>query len=556
MKRKRILFGAVYSSIEPLGLFHLSALADRLDWDPHIRLVLDNDFSDFDDAVRELKPDIVGFTIYSGGHVAICNYLKELKEKYPNIRTVVGGPHASYFPDTVANYVDSVVVGEGFTPLAWILNDDAPTGVLASENVMTFPITYRKRFYEDYPVFRDNPIKNIITMTGCPFTCTYCYNSKRIFPFNRRNAKDVKAEIEQILQLAPKTTMFSWQDDTLGAGEHKKFLEEFASFNMGLNCHGQTRWEIINPVEDRGRQVLELLQQIGFSGMTMAIESSIPVICNEVLNRKTDQKNIFNAVKWLSNMGFSLRTEQITGLPYGATSEKTLMNLDADLDILKLNMDLYKQFGLPNMAWATSLIPYVGTVIADYCIKYGFATFKTVDNPKLGYHERSRLRHLKEHIGSELIARQHEDVWLSEDDQKTYRDRNAFVRDMFHVFCYMGWDDKALDIIETYLTCSDLSISSLNLILSVEYPYQVKACHKNLFKNTGGYDVKDFELFEKVGSFCALLPGDGKELLRRFRTHLTDVNDVAMFSNVVKKYLFDTQVYKTGVECKCEVYRA
>jgi len=61
--KKRILLGASYSVIEPLGLLHLGGLARDLNWDRNYHLVKNHDFESFFEHVREFKPDVVGFNV-------------------------------------------------------------------------------------------------------------------------------------------------------------------------------------------------------------------------------------------------------------------------------------------------------------------------------------------------------------------------------------------------------------------------------------------------------------------------------------------------------------
>jgi len=54
---KRILLGASYSAIEPLGLLHLAGLARDEGWEPKIHLVKNHNFTDFFQIVKDFKPD-------------------------------------------------------------------------------------------------------------------------------------------------------------------------------------------------------------------------------------------------------------------------------------------------------------------------------------------------------------------------------------------------------------------------------------------------------------------------------------------------------------------
>ena len=85
MKNKRILFGASYSAIEPLGILHLSGLARDCGWDRKIHLVKNHDFEDFFKLVKDYKPDIVGFNVYTGNHTQLAEAYARLKKDFKNI---------------------------------------------------------------------------------------------------------------------------------------------------------------------------------------------------------------------------------------------------------------------------------------------------------------------------------------------------------------------------------------------------------------------------------------------------------------------------------------
>lgn len=587
----RILFGATYSSIEPLGLLYLSGLARDLGWDPHIRLIRHNDFSDFHQTVAELKPEIVGFTCYTGNHRSIYTCFDRIRQEHPAIRTVIGGPHATYFPKMSLDFADNVIVSEGFDALTRILQGRAGRGILYPTRLMDFPQPERRRFYRDYPEHKINPIKNIISMTGCPFACTYCYNSSnirdtmgnklppeeiaalervmgsagRLFPINLRAPAAVIREISQVLELAPETKLFYWQDDTLGVARHLEFLKEFhRQYTLKIPFHGQTRFEMIAPKTARGRQVLEIIKAIGFNGLTMAIEAADGVVRKEVLNRAMSDAIIFDAVAELGARGFRLRTEQITGLPYGATSARTAINLEADLAILKLNLDLRRKTGLPNISWATTLIPYLGTAMSDYCLKYGFVTAEAALNPEKGYHETSVLKHLRQYLGPALLRKKDEpSVWLPPAEQERYRRQNTQLRYNFHLLAYLSGLPDAEAFVARHLQQSpEFSVAALNTDLRDYLGRHSSAEGRRIRQRIAAFEEqipeitanpRDQRRLRNISAYCAVLPGDPREPARRFLRYSQGSDEVAMLSNITKKFLFDTQLYMTD-ECTCEVY--
>lgn len=453
---KRLLLCASYSIIEPLGLLHLAGLARDMGWSRKIALIKDREYDALLALIEEYKPDIVGFNVYTGNHVHIFETLRKIKEKHPHIKTVVGGPHPTYFPSESAKSADYVVMSEGFGAFKRILEGTASPGILPMLSTERFPFPDRETFYRDYPQHANSKIKSIISMTGCPYTCTYCYNSStpedikenlppeladsmgkimglggRLFPHNVRSVDDVIAEAKEIAQKWP-TSLIYFQDDVHGF-DIKQWMKEFAERwpkEVGLPYHAQMRWEMTRS-EDR----LDLLVKAGCTGLTLAIEAADPLIRSEVLNRQMKDDLVFDGMKAVTSRGLKVRTEQITGLPYGATSEKTPMNLDADLQLIELNVKLRELSGGPTMAWASTLVPYAGTKLGFYCTQYGHFDVNRNNEIKDTFFERSIMRFPKQWVGPDLEnLKDDESVWLSGDELNRYRDQNQQLRSLFNFF--------------------------------------------------------------------------------------------------------------------------
>lgn len=453
---KRLLLGAAYSIIEPLGILHLAGLARDLGWERKIELVKNNNYDNFLEEVNNYKPNIIGFNVYSGNHTHIFKMLKNVKSSYPDIQIVVGGPHPTYFPSNSLQSADFVVMSEGFGAFRKILQGAACPGIMPMIGTERFPLPDRETFYKKYAEHSASKIKSIISMTGCPYSCTYCYNSSspkdiidnvppdvaekiaktmgmggRLFPKNIRSVDDVITEAKELKNRWP-TKLIYFQDDVFGF-DTKNWLKEFAErwpSEVGIPFHAQMRWEMTRNV-DR----LDLLVKAGCSGLTLAIEAANPHIRSEILDRPMRNQLIVDGMKAVISRGLKVRTEQITGLPYGATRVRTPINLEADLSLIELNVMLKEQCGGPTMAWASTLVPYAGTKLGQYCSDFGFFEVNNSNEIKDTFFERSSMRFLKKWEGPTLYDRKHDDsLWLSDEELERYRDQNQELRNLFNFF--------------------------------------------------------------------------------------------------------------------------
>ncbi len=147
-----------------------------------------------------------------------------------------------------------------------------------------------------------------------------------------------------------------------------------------------------------------------------------------------------------------VRTEQITGLPYGATSESSPVNLEADLQLIELSGELRRQSGGPDMAWGSTFAPYMGTKLYEYCKRFGHYEADNSDVPDT-FFKSSVLRFPREWVGLRLEQLKNDSkVWLDENELDKYRKQNAELRGYFNFFAAVPEGDK---LARNYLTSSE-----------------------------------------------------------------------------------------------------
>jgi anaerobic magnesium-protoporphyrin IX monomethyl ester cyclase len=462
--KKRALLVAKHSVIEPLGLLYLSGVAEEEGWDCKFSLIEKDNFATLREEIKEYNPKLIGFTIYTGNHLSIFKYLDQLRIENPEIDTIVGGPHATYFPEDSVKHADYVVLSEGFNAFREILKGNAKKGIMPLKCQEEFPTPNRRRFYEEHEKHNKSPIKSVITTTGCPYKCTYCYNSsslediadslsqsqinimekslgtsKRLFPKSKRTVDSIMREIENIQKVSPNTKMIYFQDDVFGA--NLDWIKEFnQKYSNRLPFHAQMRFEFANPKKEKNKERLERMREAGCTGLTFAIESADGEIREKVLNRKTDEELMYGVFEFLNSLDYKVRTEQMLGLPCGATENKTEINLEQDLKILALNVKLKEETNLPTMAWASIFAPYNGTKLYNYCQTHGFYKGLNNDTPDT-FFEKSILRFPKEWVGPSLNEDKKK-LWLPSDELENYRDRMYELRNMFSIFALLPKGDK------------------------------------------------------------------------------------------------------------------
>lgn len=384
--KKRVILVMRYHIIEPLGILYLAGIAKKLGWETKVVLVKNLNFEPVIREVISFKPDIVGFSIWTGYHIqtfVTCDRILEM-----GVPVIIGGPHATFATEQCALHATWVVRGEGFRNFRRILEGELEPGVHFDDIRMAegFPRPDRKLVYDDYPELGENPIKSIIASVGCPFRCSYCYaphynNMYGGFELTLRPIDDVIAEALAIKEQWP-VQMIYFQDDIFGF--NMPWLREFAgrwNKEVKIPWHCQIRLELT-----RDTKRLELFRQGGCTGITLAIESGNDFLRQFVLFRPMKDELIVEGIRKIQRLGFTLRTEQILAVPFS--------DIRTDLETLELNNRLG-----PQMAWTSILSPYGGTNMGTIAKQF---LFFDKDNDALSdtFFNRSVLHHSRNGITS------------------------------------------------------------------------------------------------------------------------------------------------------------
>lgn len=395
---KKILLVARYYSIEPLGILYLAGLVRSISgWECKVLLVKELDFEPLYEIIREWKPDLLGFQIWTGYHSLAFKACDRVRELF-GVPIVIGGPHATYYHDDCAQHADWVIKGSGFGLFGQLLRGMLPVsrfGQLLKGRLPkrvhfdkmgreeSFPMPDRNAVYREYPELGASPIKSIFASVGCPFTCTYCYapsfnQMHGGFSLTLRPVDEIVSEAQDILRRWP-LRMVYFQDDIFGYSI--EWLEEFAEkwrARVGVSFHCQIRLELANNAS--GDKRLDLFTKAGCSGITLAIESGNSFLRDQVLFRHMPEETIKAGCRKILTRGMTLRTEQILAVPFS--------DIATDIGTLGLNNAID-----PTMAWTSILAPYGGTDMGTIATNFGLYDGSN-DDLSESFFDRSVLRHV------------------------------------------------------------------------------------------------------------------------------------------------------------------
>ena len=153
-------------------------------------------------AIQEIKPDAIGFSLVTEEMVGHYPAIEAIKQKYPDLPVIIGGPHASAVPvETLKTFplIDFVAIGEGEKTLTeWLTMVHEGRGISEMRDVAGLGfrdengeiiITKPRETFKDINVLPDpafdliaNPDSPtdkssafpIVGSYGCRFYCTFC----------------------------------------------------------------------------------------------------------------------------------------------------------------------------------------------------------------------------------------------------------------------------------------------------------------------------------------------------------------------------------------------
>ncbi len=346
-------------------------------------LLLASHTPDLLDRVQRMDPQIVAFSALTGVHQATLQIAQRVKARFPGIKTVVGGPHATYSPDVIDHpSVDIICRGEGEYAMLELANKlQADQDITSVKNLWVktrdgkihkndlrppavlddLPFPDREIYYK-YDFIRDLPMKRFIGRMGCPYQCTFChepvihamYRGKGRY-YRDKSPERVVAEIKYIKDRYPlKHVHFS--DDLFFLRNNYGWLEEFAEIYpsaIGLPFNCNIRYDSV--VE----QSADLLKKAGCFGVAVGLESGNENLREIVIKKKVKNEHMIDGARLLRERGIKMLTTNMIGLP-GET-------VDQAFETVEINMRLKS-----NYTRANTFLLFPGLPLVDYARQHGF----------------------------------------------------------------------------------------------------------------------------------------------------------------------------------------
>ncbi|MGA1874719.1 MAG: glycosyltransferase [bacterium] len=265
-------------------------------------------------------------------------------------KIIIGGPHTTVALDTIPDFVDYVVQGEGEQAILDIVEGKVQERIICYprlKNLDELPIPAWDYFiHQPYnwsvDWFNEKPIFTLNTSRGCPFRCTFCsVGSIWGREYTYFSAERIISDIEYLIKnYGAKGIYFREDNFTL----HKNRLREFCHLiiRKGINI----AWLCESRVNTLDREMVELMYRAGARGFYFGVESGSQRIL-DFLKKGITVEHIKNAFKLCHEFGMKTAASIIVGVP--TETEEDIIQTVKLLGEIKPTVTWYNVFvGIPN----------------------------------------------------------------------------------------------------------------------------------------------------------------------------------------------------------------
>ncbi len=395
--QKKINLGA--EPAFPLGIIYLGTYLKKNNFDVCLidsRLYSKNGLEDI--LRKEIGGvSLVGISVMTSYIQETLNILNLVKQYDSEIKTVLGGIHASLFPEQTVRHplVDFVVFGEGELPLLALVEklskkedsyEDIENLYFKRNGNIVFRKSHKFIDINDLPMpdyslvdveryitrrFTDGSWGRQIeyqSSRGCPSRCAFCVNTiinKRYW--RQKSPVKVIKEIEELKEQFALDSIFFMDESFF---PKKKNIEEIAD---GLKKI-PVKWEAncrADYFQDRNIDdaFLKFLSSCGLTTVRIGIESGSQAILN-LLKKDITSVDIINAAKICSQNNVFAYCSFMVGLPY-----ETKKDIIDTLNIISKIESIGKKYII--IIGPQVFRPYPGGELYDLCKKDGLSEPRT-----------------------------------------------------------------------------------------------------------------------------------------------------------------------------------
>jgi len=357
------------------GIMSIAALLHRHGFESEIVSAVDSEVT----ACLRMHPHpLLAFTTPTPYARHYLDLNLRIKESFPHVISVFGGPHATFFPEMIEEPgVNGVCIGEGEYAMLDFVRRYAEGGPLVDisnwwfrENGVIHRNEVRPLLQDldelpvpDHWIFRramSSSVNQAVVMTcrGCPGQCTYCFNHayRKLYAgkghlIRRRSVDHLMEELLQVKAMGYEFIRFMDDVFILSSQWIEEFSEKYRQ-KIGLPFTCLARAEFVKP------EICRMLKKAGCYRMLLGIEAGNDHVRQEIMKRPMTKESLVRAARMIRDAGLKLTTANILGVPGGS--------FEADWETLDLNLKCK-----PHYASVSLLQAYPRTEIYNIAMSEG-----------------------------------------------------------------------------------------------------------------------------------------------------------------------------------------
>jgi len=299
--------------------------------------------------------DFVGIhtnTICYQDTLRMFNEIENLRKKRLwNGKIIAGGPHTSVALETIPDFVDYVVQGEGERAILEIINGKTNERVIRKKRIQNLdsipfqPWDIFNKLPYDYscPWMDIKPVFTMNTSRGCPFNCIFCsVGSIWGKQYTYFSTDRIISEIEYLIKnYRAKGIYFREDNFTLNYNRTIEFCERLLKKSVNLQWACETRVDTIC-----NENLIKLMSKSGCKAVYLGIESGSQKVL-DALHKGITVEQIEKTTKLCRKYNIRTYWSLLIGTPYDTYRDylKTL-KLIKKIKPFSYNFNVY--VGIPN----------------------------------------------------------------------------------------------------------------------------------------------------------------------------------------------------------------
>ncbi len=285
-----------------LGSFILGALMKERGWEVDV-VIEELNHLDFDDMA---SADLVGISTITPTAPRSYAIAQKIKDLYPNVQVLMGGPHVTYLPEEALEQADFVIRGEGEDALMALMDAWEGDGDFSrvpnlsykiddtiihnpmeesSINLDRLPAPDFSLMKGDAGAFGPLNVIPVQTSRGCPFNCTFCSVTGMFGKTFRFRSTD--KIIEELRRYEKMGSFIFFYDDNFTANPNraKQLFRRMIQEKFTFKWSAQVRADVA-----KDKELVRLMKRAGCHTLFIGFESVNPDSLKSMKKSQTVQE--------------------------------------------------------------------------------------------------------------------------------------------------------------------------------------------------------------------------------------------------------------------------